>query len=270
MPPDHLLPPDGLSAKGRLGRRTLKRFLYSQLQFRNAIMIATGREQPLMKFTVEAEPPSVYFNFRVKDSHATAAAFGLPPRFPLAPMAQIVGDEPAPMLTLNVYRVSGIARGIRAEWSTFITDRDGIPRFMVVAAQSATTSMDPIDVITKAGRVEHERTGTTLRTVVDTFNGLFEATLELEPGRAEPAAATPEWIRSNDFIYWKNGVCDRTFYDAGLTSSDLEVVAPDRVEISHATEWARFVEPDPQVVVFPGAIEFVIMPWCNIDMTPGS
>lgn len=270
MAPDHLFAPDGLSAKGRLGRRTLKRALYSQLQFRNAFMIATGKEQPLMKFTVEAEPPSVYFNFRVKDSHATAAAFDLPRRFELAPIAHLVGDEPVPMLTLNVYRVSGIARGIRAEWSTFITDREGTPRFMVVAAQSATTSMDPIDVITKAGRVEHEHTGNSVRTVVDTFNGLFEATIRLEPDHAEPAAATPEWIRANDFIYWKNGVCDRTFYDAGLTSSHLEVVPEDRVEISHATEWAEFVEPDPQVVVFPDAIEFVIMPWCNIDMTPGS
>ena len=270
MARDHLLPPDGLSAKGRLGRRTLKRALYSQLQFRNAFMIATGKEQPLMKFTVEAEPPSVYFNFRVKDSHATAAAFGLPRRFPLAPMAHLVGDDPAPMLTLNVYRVSGIARGIRAEWSTFISDRAGIPRFMVVAAQSATTSMDPIDVITKAGRVEHERIGTSVRTIVDTFNGLFEATIQLDPHHAEPAAATTEWVQSNDFIYWKNGVCDRTFYDAGLTSSPLELVPPDQVEISHATEWAEFVEPDPQVVVFPDAIDFVIMPWCNIDMTPGT
>ncbi len=106
--------------------------------------------------------------------------------------------------------------------------------------------------------------------MVDTFNGLFEATIRLDPDHAESATATPEWIRSNDFIYWKNGVCDRTFYDAGLTSSPLEVVPDDRVEISHTTEWADFVEPDPQVVVFPDAIDFVIMPWLNIDMTPGS
>jgi hypothetical protein len=267
---DHLLPPDGLSSKGRLGRRSLKRILYSQMQFRNVFMIATGKEQPLMKFTVEAEPPSVYFNFRVKDSHATAAAFGLPSGFELSPMTPVVGDDPAPLLTLNVYRVSGIARGIRAEWSTYIRDRLGIPRYMVVAAQSATTSMDPIDIITKAGRVEHEHTGSTIRTVVDTGRGLFEGSIEVLGDAAEPRQATGEWVRSNDFIYWKNGVCDRTFYDAGLTSSPLEVVAPDRVEISHATEWTEFVEPDPQVVVFPDAIDFVIMPWLNIDMAPGS
>lgn len=267
---DHLYPPDGLSPKGRLGRRSLKRILYSQLQLRNAFMIATGKEQPLMKFTVESEPPSVYFNYRVKDSHATAAAFGLPRRFELAPMAPLVGDEPAPLLTLNVYRVSGIARGVRAEWSTYISDRHGVPRYLVVAAQSATTSMDPIDVITKAGRVEHERTGTSIATVVDTFKGLFEATIQLDPDNAAPAQASNDWIRANDFIYWKNGVCDRTFYDAGLTSSALEVVPNDRAEISHATEWAEFVDPDPQIVVFPDAIDFVIMPWMNIDMTPGS
>ena len=34
-------------------------------------------------------------------------------------------DEPEYLLTLNVYRVSGITNGLRAEWSTYIADPDG-------------------------------------------------------------------------------------------------------------------------------------------------
>ena len=58
-------------------------------------------------------------------------------------------EEADYLLTLNVYEVTGIAVGIRAEWSTYITDNNGVPRYMVVEAQSSEYSMDPIDIITK-------------------------------------------------------------------------------------------------------------------------
>ena len=49
-----------LSRRGRIGRKVLKRWMYAQLAIRDAVMIVLGREQPLVRFTVEADPPSVY------------------------------------------------------------------------------------------------------------------------------------------------------------------------------------------------------------------
>ena len=55
-----------LTRAGLRGRKALKRFLYAQLAMRQAVMIAIGREQPLVPFTVEADPPSVYFVYRIR------------------------------------------------------------------------------------------------------------------------------------------------------------------------------------------------------------
>ena len=78
----------------RRGRSALKRFLYSQLYLRDAILIMAGRSEPLVKFTVEADPPSVYLNFTIRPDalEAFERELGLP--HPLVPIACLEGDEP--------------------------------------------------------------------------------------------------------------------------------------------------------------------------------
>ncbi len=76
---------------------------------------------------------------------AFASAVDLPPGFSLAKV-RILESDPVPRywLSLNVYRVSGITTGLRAEWSTYVDDGSGTPRFMIVVARAADGSIDPI------------------------------------------------------------------------------------------------------------------------------
>ncbi|MEL7206617.1 MAG: hypothetical protein AAGK32_00025, partial [Actinomycetota bacterium] len=48
----------------------LKRFMYSQLALRSAVMIALGKEEPFVTFTVEEDPPSVYLVFALRPERA--------------------------------------------------------------------------------------------------------------------------------------------------------------------------------------------------------
>jgi hypothetical protein len=92
----------------------------------------------------------------------------------------------------------------------------------------------------------------------------FEATIDL--GGATAAANDPAWVTANDRIHWGNGVCDRTFYDAGLADPAMVSVPPSDVTVTDASEWADLVEPVPAaVLVFTRAIEFVVSPWENVD-----
>lgn len=258
------LTPGGLTA-----RRLLKRFLYSQMAMRQALMIAVGREQPLVPFTVEAEPPSIYWVFRLRADvlDGLAGRLGLPPGCALAPIACLAGEAPAHLLTLNVYRVSGLANGIRAEWSVYVDVGDGVPRYLVVDARSSQVSMDPVDVITPATPVTHERDGLVVRTRVGERPGAFEATVALPPADAldlvAPAAA---WVTANDAIYWGNGICDRTYYDAGMAAPRQVDVPAAAVAIDDATPWADLVDPVPvHTLVLCDAIELVVSPWENVD-----
>ena len=48
-----------ITKRQRRGRSLLKRILYSQLYVRDSFMIMLGRTKPLVRFTVEDDPPSL-------------------------------------------------------------------------------------------------------------------------------------------------------------------------------------------------------------------
>lgn len=251
----------------RRGRSFLKRFMYAQLSLLDAVKIALARTQPRVPFTVLAEPASMYFNFRVMPEalERFIRYINLPPGFEVGPVSCLQGEQPEFLLTLNVYEVSGIAKGVRAEWSTYIIDAGGAPRYMVLEARSSEYSMDPVDVITRRGLVEHSSRGATTTTRVASLDRrLFEARTTAAPGSAQ-ARLHPAWVAANDFIYWRNGICDRTFYDSGLAFPRATLIESAHAQIDDQTHWAQFVEPRPRHIIrFEQAIEFVIMPWYNV------
>ena len=253
--------------QSRTGRKLLKRYLYANFSLLDVFKIAFGNTQARVPFTVKASPSSVYYNFRIRpDKIAEFIDYiNLPPGFEVCPMTCLQGEQADFILTLNVYEVTGIAVGIRAEYSTYIKDQEGIARYMVLEAQSSHYSMDPVDVITKKGRVEHDTSTNTVTTLVASREKkLFQASY-LQPANTAPTTIAPEWVSANDYIYWRNGICDRTFYDAGLAYPKAHCIDPESVTIADNTHWAQFLESRPKhVVQFEEAIDFVIMPWVNI------
>ncbi len=255
------------TSPSRTGRRLLKRLMYSQLAMRDAFRILLGRERPNLHFTVLADPPSVYINFPVRKEMEREFTdyINLAEGFTLAPIRCLSDDKPTLMLTLNIYEVSGLVHGPRAEWSTYVTDSDGKPRYMVVEARAAAGSMDPVNLFTKPDRVEHGvSAGRLVSTVASEEGNLFESTVRLD--KAHPCVRpASEWIEANDYIYWRNGVCDRTYYDAGLFNARVHSVPPEDIAIGDNTHWARFIDPLPRHVLwFEGALEFMISPWFNV------
>lgn len=249
------------------GRRFLKRFMYAQLAMRDAFMILIGREHPSLRFTVLADPPSVYLNFPVREDMAREFTeyINLAEGFLPVPIKCLADDEPVLMLTLNIYEVSGLVHGPRAEWSTYVLDPDGKRRYMVLEPRAAAGSLDPVNLFTRPDRVEHAVSGGRVVSTVASEEGrLFESTITLDKSHpvVEPAS---EWIEANDYIYWRNGICDRTYYDASLFNARVYRVPPEQVVISDSTHWTRFLEPEPiHVLWFDGALEFMISPWSNV------
>lgn len=258
-----------LGRLGRFARKAIKRFIYSQLAFREGLFILFGKSKPLVLFNVEADPPSIYINFRVLPERVGAlqAHLELPDGLELTPIRCLEGEAPFHAITLNAYRVSGLANGMRAEWSVYVRDAQGVPRYLVVEAQSDSGSMDPVHIVTRAGSMEHALDGDRLRTRVETENGgHFVAEARL-PGEAErePVLPAREWIAANDYIYWRNGICDRTFYDGALAGRALWRVPLEGLRIEDRSGWHEFVEPEPaHAVLLPERMQLSISPWWNI------
>jgi hypothetical protein len=255
-----------LSPRQRRLRVAIKRFLYSQLYQRDSFRLMFGRAKPLVQFKVEATPPSVYFNFELDPARVPGLQAKLDLPYPLMPIRCLESDEPFHCLTLNIYRVSGLANGLRAEWSLYIEDPFGKQRYLVVEAQADAPSIDSVNLLTRRGEVTHGLEGGALASSVVAGDGrrFVSSCRDHETGPAVRVA--PEWIEANDYIYWLNGICDRTFYDSGLANPSVRRVDPANVAIQDDTRWGALVAPDPKhVVVFENAIEFAMSPWWNLD-----
>lgn len=247
--------------------RFLKRFMYSQLALRDAVMILFGKYQPSLTFTVSAEPRSVYINFVIKHDMAQefVSYINLSDGFSPVPIRCLAGEDPELLLTLNIYEVSGVVSGARAEWSTYIADSQGIPRYMVLEARAGKGSLDPVNFFTRADRVEHVMVdGIIKSTVASVDGGLFSSTLQLND-KHPVAEVANEWIAANDYIYWRNGVCDRSWYNASLFDAQVHIIPPGDFSISDETHWARFVQPQPRhILQYEGELDLVLSPWFNI------
>ncbi len=275
-----------MTPAGKATLTELKRSHFGQLALDDVDRIAAGTAQPILDFTVEDTPPSIFVNWVVPDAQAAAfsAAAGLPAGFSLAKV-RILESDPAPRywLSLNVYRVSGLTTGLRAEWSTYVDGGDGTPRFMIIRARAAEGSLDPIGPLAPAEAFLHSLDPDgTIRTAMNTTvvqNGvpvvtpdnLFNSAITLpDPGDRQYVVPTREWVTANDFIFWRNGVNDRIFHNSTSHSAPLISVDLADVALDDDSEWAPFLDPVPgHVLVYLDKIQFMISPWWNVTETDG-
>jgi hypothetical protein len=257
---------------GRLIRKIVKRLLYSMLCFRDGFLVLLGRTKSYVRFTIEADPPSVFYNFRVNPDciDELEEYLNLPPGFTLEKMRFLPGDEPDYYISLNVYRVTGITNAVRAEWSVFVWNSEeetDVVRYMVVEAQSSTLTIDPVHIFERPRKVEQSFRNNLLQTHVKSFEkAYFKASCTVPPeDKLTYAYASREWLKAIDLIYWPNGIGDRTYYDGAMACSDIMLIPPESVKIKDTTVWSRFIDPVPDsVIMFPDAIEYVMSPWWNL------
>ncbi|MEE4193879.1 MAG: hypothetical protein V2J07_01650 [Anaerolineae bacterium] len=190
---------------------------------------------------------------------------GLPPGFSLSPIKCLESDTPEYLMVVNAYRVSGLVNGLRAEWSIFVRDDNDQLCYMIVDARSSKSSMDPISIITKSSTVMHEMANGKIQTQIGDEGSAFKSTINFSDS-APFATSSRDWVSANDQIYWRNGISDRTFYDAGMANARQRQIDNADVHIVNDTFWNSFLEPEPfHTLVLEGAMDLVITPWENLE-----
>ena len=264
----------------------VKRTEFGRLALDDSALIAAGEKEAVLDFTVEDTPPSIFINLIVPDEKAEdfAAVASLPPGFSLAKVRIIESDLVERFwLSVNVYRVSGLTTGLRTEWSTYVDDGSGVPRFMILRARASEGSLDPIGplappepfthLVDPAGviRTDIRKTVVQNGATVLTPNNLLRSTVALPDAiDRQYEVPTRQWVTANDFIYWLNGVNDRIFHNSTSHSPQLISVDLGDVTLQDNTEWAPFVDPTPgHVLVYLDNIKFKIGPWWNIPPPDG-
>jgi len=238
----------------------------------HASQVFAGLKEPLFAFTIEDERPAYFINFRVPPNRvqALSEALALPEGFDLAPIQTLAHGRPEFMISLNVYQASGIAAGIRAEWSVYVTPVDDPYEqyFMVIDVASSGPSLDVVNLFTPPAQqlsLEVDAEGMAHTQIIN-GNSSFSATFPVSEPSACDQPLDQSWVRANDRIYWRNGVYDRGFYNGSLLGARVGVVDGADVQIDDGTPWAQFVDPEPlEVFYFHGKKELRVSPWYNLE-----
>jgi hypothetical protein len=229
--------------------------------------ILFGRSKPIIRFTVEKDPPPMYFNFKIREDRVDELAhiLNLPAGFALAKIRCLMDEnQDNYRLTLNVYRVSGLTNGLRAEWSVYVKDPEGRTRYMIVEARSNKGSMDPIDIVTKKSKLEYSVEDNQIHIYIESNKGTYVKVETRIPEDPLTGFSTREWIRANDEIYWLNGIMDRSFHNSKMACAELILIPSEGLKIENTTKWGEFIEPDPLVVMYPSELEMLVSQWWNI------
>lgn len=269
--PGKLIEPFRLTPAGKAARQVIKRGMYAQLALGHSAQILAGKSQPLIEFRVEHSPPSLFINYRIKPDRLDdfRKAFNIPDDIKMMPMQCIKDGEAGYLLSINVYAVSGITNGLRAEESVYIDRGDGKASYLVLGATTDNFSMDPVDVLTMAGDLKYENTDDKIS--ISYSNGKkskyeFKCSYHADGNQNKQSDPLAPWIAANDFIYWPNGVCDRAFYNGDLINEPVDLIAEKDVKTKNTLPWAEFVEPEPvEVFALKKPLDFVISPWHNVD-----
>ena len=264
----------------------LKNAHYGKLAQQEAGQVALSTFSPVVEFTVVDTPPSIFVNYVVPDAQAAAfeSFIALPPTFSLAKVKILESDAQAHYwLSANIYRVTGITTGLRVEWSTYVDDGSGKPKFMIIRARAADGSIDPIGPLAYPEPFQHSLDPdnvirTSMNATEVTEDGatvlpdhLYSSEIVLpdvqDRNYVQP---TREWAAANDLIYWMNGVADRTFYNSTAHSAPMISIDLNDVTIDDDTEWMPYVDTTPaHVTVYLDRLEFVISPWWNVTYPDG-
>ena len=264
-------------------RNTLKKLFYNMQAFDYAEDVRDPGNKPWLDLIVKSEedgdgsPGSVFIRWEFRDQAAIDAfeKNELPAGFTLAPVRFLESDVPGYFLVLNLYNSAGpIVNGARAEWDIFVRPPDGDPRprFMVIDALAEAVSADSVNGLTPPEPLSHQFVGNDVVSSVGKIEDGVETTIFTSrfprPDQTADTRArfTREMAVGNDYIYWRNGVLDRGFYNATTFKCNAAFADLDQVDITDDSSWKQYLQEEPSYVVYYlNTLEYVVSPWYNLD-----
>lgn len=239
---------------------------FAALERARADAVTHRQAEPLADFVLEDFPPSIFINFEIDPDrrHDFARAIPLPEGFSLAPIEPYRGLGNRYFLNLNIYLAAGLAPGLRAEWSVYVTrDGDPAPRFMIVETQTSGASLDPVNRVTLPADIfEYELEGDILSVNIQAPHTTFQSRIRL-PETPAYRPLTLDWAECNNLVYWINGVADKVYYNDSAYAS-VALVPTRNVTLLDGTRWAPYVHLD-HVFLYDVPQPLVVSPWTNLD-----
>jgi hypothetical protein len=242
---------------------TFKDGFYPDTIVDQATTALAENKNALANVTVPNETPTTFFNYQITDVEAFATSLDLPPGHSLAPTTIVDGDATAEYyLTLRVRQNATALAGLRADWCIYTDDGSGRPHLMIIASATADAALDPVTLLALPTALQHQLSNGILNTTIRAPSFTFEASLNLND--AVEALPSLDWVETEDYVCWLNGICDKQFYDGTTLEAPLSLVEPSTVP-QIETPWDGLIAAEPaSTFLRRGSQVYVLFPWQNV------
>lgn len=218
----------------------------------------------------QIQPYSTYINFKLAPDqvdYLKSYINNYTTNLELHPIRLSLLDIPSYFLSVNIYNCTsplfvGAQNVTRCEINTYVRDKKGGYGTLILDYCSNYLSLDPVDLFKTSQNAKFWKDGDFLRYYVENGKMKFEMEMDYLRTNSKNFQISNSLIQFTDNIYYKNGICDKLFYDSSLLQSVMKI--PKR------NGWFSFqykkmvFEKIHSIFYFNHRIDFICGIWHNL------
>lgn len=183
------------------------------------------------------EPNSLYVNFKLTDKQSDFVEKYIKKQstLELVPISLFPNEKPTNYLSVNIYNctspvfLNDNVKTTRCEINTYVKDSQGNCGTVILDYLSNGLSMDPINVFKQKDKTEYIREDENnfiidCRSSSSSVSDIITFDLKFSKINATKFKLNEQLTKYSDFIYYKNGIYDKLYYDNTLV--DATTMAP--------------------------------------------
>lgn len=180
----------------------------------------------------QIQPYSTYVNFKLgpeQVDYLKSYIGNYTNNLELHPIKLSLLDIPSYFISVNIYNCTSPLFGnrnrnvTRCEINTYVKDQRGGYGTLILDYCSNFLSLDPVELFKGGQNTRFWRDGEFLRYYIGNEKMKFEMELDYLRTRDKNFQISNSLIQFTDNIYYKNGICDKLFYDSSLLNAVMKI-----------------------------------------------
>ena len=180
---------------------------------------------------LKIEPNSLYVNFKLSETQSTyinkyinkhASLNSLQ----LVPISLFPNENPANYLSINIYNCTSPVflndniKTTRCEINTYVEDSNGERGTIILDYLSNGLSMDPVNIFKQKDKTEYFKKDKNKFIInCESLKEKISLKLKFSNKNAIEFKLNEQLTKYSDFIYYKNGIYDKLYYDSTLVEA---------------------------------------------------
>ena len=217
------------------------------------------------------QPLSTYINFKlekIQAEHLQEYINKYTNTLELFPIKLLPWDMPAYYLSVNIYNCSSPLFSnnennvTRCEINTYVKDKENNYGTLILDYCSNSLSLDPVNLFKDKQNAKFYKDGDNLHYEVTNDKINFVMDFNYLKTKINRFLLSDNLIQFTDNIYYKNGICDKLFYDSSLVRSVIKIPS----KINNFKFFYKNIQFDKihSIFYFENKINFICGLWHNL------